>query len=53
VIIQEIIPQQKLEGVNLGIVTPYRNQTLALQRTFQGTDVKADTVDKFQGRKMM
>ncbi|SIS70401.1 Protein of unknown function [Chryseobacterium ureilyticum] len=50
VIIQEIIPQQNLEGVNLGIVTPYRNQTLALQRTFQGTDIKADTVDKFQGR---
>lgn len=50
VIIQEIIPQQKLKGVNLGIVTPYRNQTLALQRTFQGTDIKADTVDKFQGR---
>lgn len=50
VIIQEIIPQQKLEGVNLGIVTPYRNQTIALQRTFQGTDIKADTVDKFQGR---
>ncbi|AZA92974.1 putative DNA helicase [Chryseobacterium nakagawai] len=50
VIIQEIIPQQKLESVNLGIVTPYRNQTLALQRTFQGTGIKADTVDKFQGR---
>ncbi|MFP8892166.1 AAA domain-containing protein [Chryseobacterium sp. EZn1] len=50
VIIQEIIPQQKLECVNLGIVTPYRSQTLALQRTFQGTDIKADTVDKFQGR---
>ncbi|MGO4710747.1 AAA domain-containing protein, partial [Chryseobacterium sp. 2TAF14] len=50
VIIKEIIPQQKLEGVNLGIVTPYRNQTLALQRTFQGIDIKADTVDKFQGR---
>ena len=50
VIIQEIIPQQNLEKVNLGIVTPYRNQTLALQRTFQGTHIKADTVDKFQGR---
>lgn len=50
VIIKEIIPQQKLEGVNLGIVTPYRNQTLALQSVFQGTDIKADTVDKFQGR---
>lgn len=50
VIIQEIIPQQKLEDVNLGIVTPYRNQTLALQNTFHGTDIKADTVDKFQGR---
>lgn len=50
VIIQEIIPQQKLEGMDMGIVTPYRNQTIALQRTFQGTDIKADTVDKFQGR---
>lgn len=50
VIIQEIIPQQGLETVNLGIVTPYRNQTSALQNTFEGTDIKADTVDKFQGR---
>lgn len=50
VITQEIIPHQKLENVNLGIVTPYRNQTAALQRIFHGTDVKADTVDKFQGR---
>lgn len=50
VITQEIIPHQKLENVNLGIVTPYRNQTTALQSIFHGTDVKADTVDKFQGR---
>lgn len=50
VITQEIIPQQNLENVNLGIVTPYRNQTTALQNIFHGTDVKADTVDKFQGR---
>ncbi|MDR6514627.1 AAA domain-containing protein [Chryseobacterium camelliae] len=50
VILQEIIPQQCLEEVDLGIVTPYRNQTLALQSTFQGTRIKADTVDKFQGR---
>lgn len=47
VITQEIIPHQKLENVNLGIVTPYRNQTTALQSIFHGTDVKADTVDKF------
>jgi len=47
---QEIIPNEKLEDVDLGIVTPYRNQTKALQSTFQGTSVKADTVDKFQGR---
>jgi len=47
---QEIIPKEKLEHVDLGIVTPYRNQTNALQSTFQGTAVKADTVDKFQGR---
>nr|WP_315175368.1 AAA domain-containing protein [uncultured Flavobacterium sp.] len=50
IIIQEIIPKEKLENVDLGIVTPYRNQTNALQRTFQGTSIKADTVDKFQGR---
>jgi superfamily I DNA and/or RNA helicase len=50
IIKQEIIPNEKLENVDLGIVTPYRNQTNALQSTFQGTKIKADTVDKFQGR---
>ncbi len=50
IIKHEIIPKEKLEHVDLGIVTPYRNQTNALQRTFQGTSIKADTVDKFQGR---
>lgn len=50
IIKQEIIPKEKLEKVDLGIVTPYRNQTNALQRTFQGPSIKADTVDKFQGR---
>ncbi|REC50637.1 MULTISPECIES: AAA domain-containing protein [Chryseobacterium] len=50
VITQEIIPQQMLENVNLGVVTPYRNQTTALQSVFENTDIKADTVDKFQGR---
>ncbi|KUJ49766.1 AAA domain-containing protein [Chryseobacterium sp. JAH] len=50
VITQEIIPYQSLETVDLGIVTPYRNQISALQNTFQGTKIKANTVDKFQGR---
>lgn len=52
VIKSEIIPQQKLntEDGSLGIVTPYCNQTNALQKAFEGMDVKADTVDKFQGR---
>lgn len=50
IIQQEIIPKEKLENVDLGIVTPYRNQTKALQETFEGTSIKADTVDKFQGR---
>jgi superfamily I DNA and/or RNA helicase len=49
-IINEIIPNEKLEGINLGIVTPYRNQTNALQQAFIDTPIKADTVDKFQGR---
>jgi superfamily I DNA and/or RNA helicase/very-short-patch-repair endonuclease len=49
-ILQEIIPNETLEGMDLGIVTPYRNQTNALQQAFKGTHIKADTVDKFQGR---
>jgi superfamily I DNA and/or RNA helicase len=49
-IINEIIPNEKLEDIDLGIVTPYRNQTNALQQAFKGTQIKADTVDKFQGR---
>jgi len=49
-IINEIIPKEKLEGIDLGIVTPYRNQTNALQQAFIRTQIKADTVDKFQGR---
>lgn len=50
VIINEIIPKEKLESVDLGIVTPYRDQTNALQQAFSETQIKADTVDKFQGR---
>ncbi|MFT3904049.1 MAG: AAA domain-containing protein [Niabella sp.] len=50
VIKYEVIPNEKLEAVDLGIVTPYRNQTNALQKAFEGTTIKADTVDKFQGR---
>ena len=52
VIKNEIIPQQKLNTADgsLGIVTPYRNQTNALQKAFAEMKVKADTVDKFQGQ---
>lgn len=52
VIKKEIIPNEKLNinDDSLGIVTPYRNQTNALQQQFKGTGVKADTVDKFQGQ---
>jgi len=52
VIMNEIIPRQKLNthDNSLGIVTPYRNQTNALQKAFSETCVKADTVDKFQGQ---
>src|SRR5690606_24727929 len=46
----EIISNENLDTEKIGIVTPYRNQTDALQRTFQGTSIIADTVDKFQGR---
>jgi very-short-patch-repair endonuclease len=49
---QEIIPQQNLTDriISIGIVTPYRNQTNALQEAFVGSGILADTVDKFQGR---
>ncbi len=52
IIKEEIIPEQSLnvEDGSLGIVTPFRNQTNQLQKAFSGTGVKADTVDKFQGR---
>lgn len=50
IIKDEIIPNEKLEGIDLGIITPYRNQTEALQKIFHGIAIKADTVDKFQGR---
>jgi len=52
VIKEEIIPQQKLSTTDgsLGIVTPYRNHTNALQKNFKNLNVKADTVDKFQGQ---
>lgn len=50
IIKEEIIPRENLGSVDLGIVTPYRNQTSALQQAFKGTSIKADTVDKFQGR---
>jgi len=52
VIKNEIIPKQNLakSGISVGIVTPYRNQTNALQEAFDGTGIQADTVDKFQGR---
>lgn len=52
VIKNEIIPEQSLNTTNgsLGIITPYRNQTHSLQKAFFGMNVKADTVDKFQGQ---
>lgn len=52
VIKNEVLPQEHLLNTKetIGIVTPYRQQTNALQNAFQGTDIQADTVDKFQGR---
>lgn len=51
-IYEEVIPQQNLNAFtpSIGIVTPYRNQANALQKVFAGTQVKSDTVDKFQGQ---
>jgi hypothetical protein len=58
VILNEVIPGQDL-NVNddsVGIVSPYRNHTNALQETFKNwkgkghASIKIDTVDKFQGQ---
>ena len=52
VIKNNVIPEQKLNVYDdsVGIVTPYRNQANRLQEEFNGTLVKADTADKFQGQ---
>ena len=52
VITDEVFPNQNLnkEDSSVGIVTPYRNQANELQKVFNGTSVKADTADKFQGQ---
>ncbi len=52
VIRDEVIPGQRLNVNNgtIGIVSPYCNHTEALQKVFDGTSVKAATVDKFQGQ---
>ena len=52
VITDEVFPNQNLnkEDGSVGIVTPYRNQANELQKVFNGTSVKADTADKFQGQ---
>lgn len=49
---EEVLPQQRLDAhtASIGIVTPYRDQANALQKEFVETQVKADTVDKFQGQ---
>ena len=52
VIVNEVFPQQNLSKSDgsVGIVTPYRDQANRLQEVFNGTNVKADTADKFQGQ---
>ncbi len=52
VIKNEVIPQQHLNtsDSSVGIITPYRVQADCLQKEFDGTAIKADTVDKFQGQ---
>lgn len=52
IILTEIIPKYdlNLNDGSVGIISPYRNQTNLLQKTFANTKVKADTVDKFQGQ---
>lgn len=52
VIRKEVIPGQnlKVDDESIGIISPYRNHTKALENSFKDTTVKAATVDKFQGQ---
>lgn len=51
VIEKEIIPElsKKVDTNNIGIISPYRKQRDKIQQTV-ATDLKIDTVHKFQGR---
>lgn len=52
VIFQEILPQQKIDDKiqSVGIISPYRLQTDALQKAIGSRNIEADTVHKYQGR---
>lgn len=51
VINNEIIPKlcQKVDSKEIGIISPYREQSEKIQQTF-GDTLKVDTIHKFQGR---
>lgn len=51
VIKKEVMPElyEKVETNNIGIISPYRKQKDQIQKTLE-TDLKIDTVHKFQGR---
>jgi len=51
VIEKEVIPElsKKVDSKNIGIISPYRKQRDKIQQTIN-TDLKIDTVHKFQGR---
>lgn len=51
VIEKEVIPElsKKVDSKNIGIISPYRKQRDKIQQTVD-TDLKIDTVHKFQGR---
>lgn len=51
VIEKEVMPEllEKVDTKNIGIISPYRKQKEQIQKTIQ-TDLKIDTVHKFQGR---
>ncbi len=53
VIKNEVIPDQNLDITvkdSIGIVSPYKNQVEELTKAFEKTEIKAATVDKFQGQ---
>lgn len=50
-VVQNVLPELgSIEQADIGIVSPYREQTTRMQSSVDSTDIEIDTVHKYQGR---